>query len=342
MPDKSSRIAASRSTFHTECSETQQRERNGSKTSSSYLDKLPSDMLINMYKVSKRQQQAPTSIHDVIFSRLREIERQYHEETSAKVVKDLRRLVNQSIHDSVLDEIDSGTKQRRSKSMMPISAGTQKGPQKSCQVVPTHPRETRLKGRSAQDKLSQLLDDDYVKPKATISSNDVSDYLTGRAGLVQRDIGKYITEYTKRRQRDVFEAKLAKIESLAVSSESKQAPFTSSRCNPGYSGTESHIVCRPAIDTETRHTTLSIASVHEQISLNGCSKGSTYRSSAGEALDDPTEKIRVLTHGSSLGPAERGKRRLESKRRILLQALKRTNSYTEKEAIMNKLQSMMG
>lgn len=107
MPDKFSRTPTSRLKVQQKQSLSHNCEENGIKSSISYLDKLPSDMLTNMYKPTKRQQQPATSIHELIFSRLREIDRQYYEETSAQVVKNLRGLVHQSINTSVINGADS-------------------------------------------------------------------------------------------------------------------------------------------------------------------------------------------------------------------------------------------
>ena len=342
MSDKPAQTAASRLKSRLEASATSNYENSASKTSTSYLDKLPRDMITNLYKATK-QQQPPANIHDIIFSRLREIDRQYHEETSAKLVDNLREFVNRSVRTSPLSNIKPGVgqqydqtaKKADNKARRPISAGAQR----AHLTAAGFSRETGTKRQSAHDKLSQLFDDDYIIPKTPISSAEVSNYLAGRAGLVQQDVSKYISEYTKKRQNDAFNTKLARIEALAAAPESKQVhPMNLGSLK--YDGIEAQ-AGNVLIDTGgTICTTLSLADFHNQILHSGYSKSSTYRSSAGETLDEPVEKIRTLIHGNSLGLAEKEKRQLESKRRILFQALKRANSYTEKEAIMNELQHM--
>ena len=342
MSDKPAQTAANRLKSRLEASATSSYENSASRTSTSYLDKLPRDMITNLYKATKRQQ-PPANIHDIIFSRLREIDRQYHEETSAKLVDNLREFVNRSVRTSPLSNIKPGVgqqydqtaKKAGNKAKRPISAGAQRGHLTAAGFS----RETGITRQSAHDKLSQLFDDDYIIPKTPISSAEVSNYLAGRAGLVQQDVSKYISEYTKKRQNDAFNTKLARIEALAAAPESKQVhPMNLGSLK--YDDIEAQ-AGNVLIDTGgTICTTLSLADFHNQILHSGYSKSSTYRSSAGETLDEPVEKIRTLIHGNSLGPAEKEKRQLESKRRILFQALKRANSYTEKEAIMNELQHM--
>lgn len=343
MSDKPAQTAASRLKSRLEASATSNYENSASKTSTSYLDKLPRDMITNLYKATKGQQQ-PANIHDIISSRLREIDRQYHEETSAKLVDNLRVFVNRSVRTPPLSNTKSGVgqqynqtaKKASNKAKRPISAGAQR----AHLTAAGFSRETGTKRQSAHDKLSQLFDDDYIIPKMPISSAEVSNYLADRAGLVQQDVSKYISEYTKKRQNDAFNTKLARIEALAAAPESKQIHPMNLMGISDYNGIEAQ-AGNVLIDTgDTICTTLSLADFHNQILHSGYSKSSAYRSSAGETLDEPVEKIRTLIHGNSLGPAEKEKRQLESKRRILFQALKRANSYTEKEAIMNELQHM--
>lgn len=340
MPDKFSRTPTSRLKVQQKQSLSHNCEENGIKSSISYLDKLPSDMLTNMYKPTKRQQQPATSIHELIFSRLREIDRQYYEETSAQVVKNLRGLVHQSINTSVINGADSNKHLCHDNVIRThnnISVRSQK-----TLAPPTLSRETRSRSKCAQRKLSQLLGNDYDKPQTTVSSSDVFDYLNNRSGLIQQDIGKCLAECRKKRQNADFEAKLTRIEALVASPEGNQCQHINLSGSLDYDDTKTHIANRPITNNDSGCTTFSIASFHEHIPLSRCSKGSAYRSSAGETLDEPVEKIRMITHGNSLGPAEHEKKRFENKKRILLQALKRTNSYTVKDEIINKLHNMMG
>ncbi|EFO64206.1 Hypothetical protein GLP15_2085 [Giardia lamblia P15] len=346
MPSKPEQTTANRLQSQSQRTAAQRGGYNESRANPSYLDKLPNDMLTNLYNPPKREQQRPPAdIHALIFSRLREIDRQYYKETSAEVIKDLQELVNQNLHTLVIDSANSNSdhqhdkiaKKSDGKVRRPISVKPQKAP-----FAITHPSgETRVKSKSAQAKLSQLLGDDYVSPEASISLIEVSDYLTGKAELMQQNVGRCIAEYTRKEQANAFEAKLAKMTPPLASSKSKQIQSISLVGSSDYNDMEAHIYSRTIIGDDTECTMLSLADFHDQISRNGYSKSSACRSSAGETLDEPAEKVRVILHGNLLGPVEREKRFLESKRRLLLQALKRTNSYTEKEAITKKLQHMM-
>lgn len=324
----------------------QKGEANESKANLSYLDKLPNDMLINLYNPTKqKQRQPPADIHALIFSRLREIDRQYHRETSAEIVKDLQELVNQNpqalslndAHSSLDQQHDRITKKSNSKVKRPISAK----PQKTPFAITNSFGETRTKSRGAQAKLSQLFGDDYVGSGASISLTEVSDYLTGKTELMQKNVSRSIAEYTKKKQADAFEVKLTKLAPPVAPSKSRQTQSINLVGSLNYNDMEAHISSKAIMSDDIECTTLSLADFHDQIFHNGYSKSSACRSSAGETLDEPAEKVRVILHGNLLGPVEREKRLLESKRRLLLQALKRTNSYTEKEVITKKLQHMM-